>query len=394
MSFMDSILARNGLTGIAEKVFAAQRLTDEEGLRLYAVKDLDAPGYLANPLRERKNGNVPPYVLNLYLNYSNICILSCQFCAFARRPHEKEGQFTYDIDEMARRAKEEYDKGATEVHIVGGLHPKLPFSYYTEMVKALKTACPDLAVKAFTAIEIRHLAERIAKKPIRETLEILREAGLSSLTGGGAEIFDPEVRDQICRGKESAAEWLEVHRTWHQMGERSTCTMLYGHVETVAHRIDHLRRLRELQDETHGFTALVPFAYEPDNNKLSHLGLGRASAFEDLRNLAIARIYLDNFDHITAYWVSLGLPTAQVALSFGVDDLHGTIQQEKIFHMAGSRTPQGQTVATLERAIREAGRIPMQRNTFYQRISAHKTPGETLPDAPNLQNVTTVADSL
>ena len=380
MSFMNSILERAGLTDIAEKVFAAQRLTDEEGLRLYAVRDLNALGYLANHVRERKNGNVATYILNLYLNYSNICILSCQFCAFARRPHEKEGQFTYDIEEMARQAKEAYDKGITEVHIVGGLHPRLPFSYYTEMIRALKAACPNLAVKAFTAIEIRHLAERIAKKSIRETLEILREAGLSSLTGGGAEIFDPVVRDQICRGKESAEEWLEVHRTWHQMGERSTCTMLYGHVETMAQRIDHLRRLRELQDETHGFTAIVPFAYEPENNKLTHLGLGRASAFEDLRNLAITRIYLDNFDHITAYWVSLGLPTAQVALSYGVDDLHGTIQQEKIFHMAGSKTPQGQTVAKLENAIREAGRIPMQRNTFYQRINERKVEGEILPD--------------
>jgi aminodeoxyfutalosine synthase len=378
MSFMDSIIARAGLTDIAEKVFAAQRLTDEEGRRLYAVKDLNALGYLANHVRERKNGNVATYVLNLYLNYSNICILSCQFCAFARRPHEKEGQFTYDIDEMARQAKEAYDKGITEVHIVGGLHPKLPFSYYTEMIKALKAACPNLTVKAFTAIEIRHLAERIAKKPIRETLEILREAGLNSLTGGGAEIFDAEVRDQICRGKESAEEWLEVHRIWHQMGERSTCTMLYGHVETTAQRIDHLRRLRELQDETHGFTALVPFAFEPQHNRLTHLG--RVSAFEDLRNLAIARLYLDNFDHITAYWISLGLPLAQVALSYGVDDLHGTIQQEKIFHMAGSETPQGQTTAALERAIREAGRVPMQRNTFYQRM--HEKP-DLLTPAPD-----------
>src|SRR5882762_3246024 len=182
MSFMDKIIARNGLTDIADKVFAAQRLTDEEALRLYATRDLNALGYLANHVRERKNGNIATYVLNLYLNYSNICILSCQFCAFARRPHEKEGQFTYDIDEMARQAKEACDKGATEVHIVGGLHPKLPFEYYTGMIEALKAACPDLTVKAFTAIEIRHLAERIAKKPIRETLEILREAGLSSLT--------------------------------------------------------------------------------------------------------------------------------------------------------------------------------------------------------------------
>ncbi len=379
MSFMDAALARAGLTDIAEKVFSAQRLTDEEGLRLYDVRDLNALGYLANHVRERKNGNVATYVINLYLNYSNICILSCQFCAFARRPHEKEGQFTYDIDEMARQAKEAYDKGITEVHIVGGLHPKLPFSYYLEMIKALKAACPDLCVKAFTAIEIRHLAERIAKKPIRETLELLREAGLNSLTGGGAEIFAPEVRDQICRGKESAEEYLEVHRIWHRMGERSTCTMLYGHVETVAHRIDHLRRLRELQDETGGFTALVPFAFEPQHNRLTHLG--RVSAFEDLRNLAIARLYLDNFDHITAYWISLGLPLAQVSLSYGVDDLHGTIQQEKIFHMAGSETPQGQTTATLERAIREAGRIPIQRNTFYQQLRA-KPDLIPIPDGP------------
>ena len=386
MSFMTPILERNGLADIGEKVFANQRLTDADALRLFAVRDLNALGYLANHVRERKNGNVATYVLNLYLNYSNICILSCQFCAFARRPHEKEGQFTYDIDDMVRQCAEAYAKGATEVHIVGGLHPKLPFSYYTDMVRGIREACPNLTIKAFTAIEIRHLAERIAKKPIRETLEILRAAGLGSLTGGGAEIFDPEVRDQICRGKESAEEWLEVHRTWHQMGERSTCTMLYGHVETVAHRVDHLRRLRELQDETHGFTALVPFAYEPDNNKLSHLGLGRASAFEDLRTLAIARLYLDNFDHITAYWVSLGLPTAQVALSFGVDDLHGTIMQEKIFHMAGSQTPQGQQVAALERAIREAGRIPIQRNTYYEPLQP--TPEmKPLPDTSREKKV-------
>ena len=383
MSFMTPILERNRIADLGEKVFANQRLTDADALRLYDVKDLNALGYLANHVRERKNGNVATYVLNLYLNYSNVCILSCQFCAFARRPHEKEGQFTLEIDDMVRQCADAYARGATEVHIVGGLHPKLPFTYYTDLIRGLREACPDLTIKAFTAIEIRHLAERIAKKPIRETLEILRAAGLGSLTGGGAEIFDPEVRDKLCRGKESAAEWLEVHRTWHQMGERSTCTMLYGHVETLAQRVDHLRRLRELQDETHGFTALVPFAYEPDNNKLSHLGLGRASAFEDLRNLAIARLYLDNFDHITAYWVSLGLPTAQVALSFGVDDLHGTIQQEKIFHMAGSKTPQGQQVAQLERAIREAGRIPVQRNTYYEPLRPSPKPDLTpLPDLP------------
>ncbi len=383
MSFMTSILERSKIADIGEKVFANQRLSEAEALRLFDVRDLNALGYLANHVRERKNGNVATYVLNLYLNYSNVCILSCQFCAFARRPHEKEGQFTLAIDDMVRQCADAYARGATEVHIVGGLHPKLLFTYYTDLIRSLREACPDLTIKAFTAIEIRHLAERIAKKPLRETLEILRAAGLGSLTGGGAEIFDPEVRDKLCRGKESAEEWLEVHRTWHQMGERSTCTMLYGHVETLAQRVDHLRRLRELQDETRGFTALVPFAYEPDNNKLSHLGLGRASAFEDLRTLAIARLYLDNFDHITAYWVSLGLPTAQIALSYGVDDLHGTIQQERIFHMAGSKTPQGQQVAQLERAIREAGRVPVQRDTYYEPLRPSPTPDLTpLPDLP------------
>ena len=206
MSFMDTVLARAGLTDIADKIFANQRLTEAEALRLYGVKDLNALGFLANHVRERKNGNVATYVLNLYLNYSNICILSCQFCAFARRPHEKEGQFTLEISDMVAQAADAYARGATEVHIVGGLHPKLPFTHYVEMIRALRAACPDLTIKAFTAIEIRHLAERIAKKPIRETLEILLEAGLGSLTGGGAEIFDPEVRDQICRGKESAEE--------------------------------------------------------------------------------------------------------------------------------------------------------------------------------------------
>ena len=379
MSAMDKAVARAGVTDIAEKVFAAQRLTEAEGLRLFGVRDLNVLGYLANHVRERKNGNIATYVLNLYLNYSNVCILSCQFCAFARRPHEKEGQFTYDIEEMARQTREAHAKGITEVHIVGGLHPKLPFDFYLEMIRTLKSVSSDLAIKAFTAIEIRHLAQRIAKKPIRETLKLLRDAGLNSLTGGGAEIFDASVRDQICRGKESAEEWLEVHRLWHQLGQRSTSTMLYGHVETLEQRIDHLRQLRALQDETRGFTALVPFAFEPQHNRLTHLG--RVSAFDDLRTLAVARLYLDNFDHITAYWISLGLPLAQVALSYGVDDLHGTIQQEKIFHMAGSETPQGQTVAALERAIREAGRIPMQRNTFYNRMrpSPDLTP---LPDVP------------
>jgi len=356
-----------GLGAVAEKVYAGERIDERDALALYECPDLNAVGLLANHVRERKNGNTTTYILNRYLNYSNVCILSCQFCAFYRRKGQ-DGAFEYTVEELVEKAKAAQAEGLTEIHSVGGLHPKLPFSYYLEMIRGIKAACPDLKVKAFTAVEIRHLAERIAKKPIRETLELLIEAGLDSLTGGGAEIFDPVIRDQICRGKESAEEWLEVHRIWHQLGQRSTCTMLYGHIEKAEHRVDHLRRLRELQDETGGFTALILYAYEPENNQLTGKTGPRVGGREDLRNIAVARTYLDNFDHLTAYWISLTLPIAQIAQSFGADDLHGTIQEELIFHMAGSKTPQEQTVKRLEKAIREAGRVPAQRDTFYRII--------------------------
>lgn len=364
---MDQILARAGIADIAEKVFAAQRLTEAEALRLYRCPDLNALGYLANHTRERLNGQVTTYILNRYLNYSNVCILNCQFCAFYRRKGQ-DGAFEYSVDELVEKARQAHAAGLTEIHSVGGLHPKLPFSYYVDFVREVKKACPGLMVKAFTAVEIRHLAERVAKKSIQETLETLRDAGLDSLTGGGAEIFDPVIRDQICRGKESAEEWLEVHRIWHQLGQRSTCTMLYGHIETLEHRVDHLRRLRELQDETGGFNAFIPFAFEPENNHLSHLP--RATGQDDLRNIAVSRLYLDNFGHLTAYWISMGLPMAQIAQSFGADDLHGTIQEERIFHMAGAQTPQEQTAAKMEKAIREAGRTPARRDTHYRLLGA------------------------
>jgi len=235
------------------------------------------------------------------------------------------------------------------------------------LLRGLRSLDPNLHIKAFTAIEVRHLAQRIFKMSIPETLELLRQAGLGSITGGGAEIFDAAVRDRVCRGKETAEEWLDVHRIWHRMGGRSTCTMLYGHVETLEQRVDHLRQLRQLQDETGGFSGFVPFAFEPQTTVLAHIR--RASAIEQLRNLAVSRIYLDNIDHLTAYWVSLGLPLAQVSLSYGVDDLHGTIMEEKIFHMAGATTPQQQSIAALEHAIREAQRIPVQRDSYYQHLN-------------------------
>jgi aminodeoxyfutalosine synthase len=259
----------------------------------------------------------------------------------------------------------------TELHIVGGLHPSLPFSYYIDMLRALRAVDARLQLKCFTAIEILHLAW-LAKKSPRQVLTGLKEAGLDSLTGGGAEIFRKEVRSEIARGKESAEEYLGVHRTWHQMAGRSTCTMLFGHVESAADRVDHLRHLRGLQDETGGFTGFVPLPYQPDNNKLPVKA--RPTGLDALRTIAVSRIYLDNFDHITAYWVGMGLKLAQVALSFGADDLHGTILEEHIFHMAGARSPQLQTELEMIKAIRETGRTPVQRNTFYEAIKVWDGP--------------------
>jgi len=368
---MNFSLIPDDLRLIAEKVNAAERVTENEALQLYSSQDLNALGIMATAVRERKNGNFATYILNRYINYSNICILSCQFCAFAARKRDAHA-FEQSIDEIVVAVRDALNLGITEVHMVGGLHPTLKKDWYLNLLQRVRALDPDLIIKAFTAIEIRHLSERVFKMPIADTLAVLRSAGLGALTGGGAEIFDAAVRDEICRGKESADEWLEVHCVWHQMGGRSTATMLFGHIETLAHRVDHLRRLRELQDETHGFTGFVPFAFEPQTEVLAHVK--RASAVEQLRNLAVSRIYLDNFDHLTAYWVSMGLPLAQLSLSYGVDDLHGTIMEEKIFHMAGAQTPQQQTVVTLENTIREAGREPMQRDSYYHHLGVGGRP--------------------
>ena len=362
---MNFLLIPKELRPIADKVEARQRISEADALDLYRSNDLNALGIIANALREQKNGNCATYILNRYINYSNICVLSCQFCAFAAKKRDVHA-FERSIDDIVSAVGEARRLGITEVHMVGGLHPTLKKDWYLNLLRRLRALDPNLHIKAFTAIEVRHLAQRIFRMPIRDTLELLRDAGLGSMTGGGAEIFDAAVRDEICRGKETAAEWLDVHRTWHAMGGRSTCTMLYGHIETLAQRVDHLRQLRQLQDETGGFTGFVPFAFEPQTTVLAHIK--PASAFEQLRNLAVSRIYLDNIDHLTAYWVSMGLPLAQVSLSYGVDDLHGTIMEEKIFHMAGATTPQEQTVETLERVIREAGREPVQRDSYYRHI--------------------------
>ncbi len=366
---MNHRLIPDALRPIAEKIEAQECISEADALALYRCQDLNALGILASEVRRRKNGEYASYILNRYINYSNICILSCQFCAFAARKRDAHA-FERAIEEIVGAVRDALSLGITEVHMVGGLHPTLKKDWYLELLRSLRALDPELHIKAFTAIEIRHLAERIFKMPINDTLEALAQVGLGSLTGGGAEIFDPEVRDQICRGKENAEEWLEVHRLWHGMGRRSTCTMLYGHIETLEQRVDHLRRLRELQDETGGFIGFVPFAFEPQTTVLAHVK--PASAVEQLRNLAVSRIYLDNIDHLTAYWVSMGLPLAQVSLAYGVDDLHGTIMEEKIFHMAGAKTPQEQTVAALEHAIREAGRISRQRDSHYRTVQGRE----------------------
>jgi aminodeoxyfutalosine synthase len=368
-NFTNSRLISPALRDIYEEVLNGERIDEQQALTLFRCSDLNSLGQIANVVRERKNGNRATYILNRYINYSNICVLSCQFCAFGARRRDPHA-FEMAIPEIESAARNALDQGITEIHMVGGLHPSLPAEWYTKLLETLRALDAQLHLKAFTAIEIRHLAERIFKLPIPDMLETLRRAGLNSLTGGGAEIFDSGVRDKICRGKETAEEWKEVHRIWHGMGERSTSTMLFGHIESPVQRIDHLRQLRELQDETHGFTGFVPFAFVPQTTELAYIR--PASALDQLRTLAVSRIYLDNFDHITGYWVAMSLPLAQVSLSYGVDDLHGTLMEEKIFHMAGATTPQEQTVASLERTIREAHRDPVQRDSYYLPIASKK----------------------
>jgi aminodeoxyfutalosine synthase len=369
-------IQRSALRDLYDKVAAGERISEADALRLFESKDLNTVGAIADLARQRKVGNRASYIINRYINYSNYCILSCQFCSFARKKRDADG-FQLSLDEIVQKAREALHLGVTELHIVGGLHPSLRFDYYVDMLRQLRALDPRLQLKCFTAIEILHLAW-LARKSVPETLRELKAAGLDSLTGGGAEIFRKEVRSSIARGKESAEEYLGVHRAWHQMGGRSTCTMLFGHVESLADRVDHLRQLRQLQDETRGFVGFVPLPYQPENNRIPVET--PPTGFDTLRTIAVSRIYLDNFDHITAYWVGMGLKLAQVALSYGADDLHGTIIEEHIFHMAGASSPQLQTEAEMVKAIREAGREPVQRDTFYQPLKIWN--GQTLSSEP------------
>ncbi len=352
------------LAVIHKKVDAGQRLSFDDGVFLYDEVDLFALGELANTVRERKNGNNAYYNVNTHLNPTNVCVYRCTFCAF-RADLKSEKGYVMSDEQILHRADEAERRGATELHIVGGLHHQLPYEWYLNVIKIIHQAQPRLHLKAYTAVEWDWFA-RLTGRTTRDLLAEFKDAGLGSLPGGGAEIFHPEVRDKICEHKADAAEWFRVHREAHELGLRSNATMLYGHIEETRHRVDHLIRLRELQDETGGFQTFIPLAFHPDNTKLSHIP--KPSGLMDLKTMAVSRLMLDNFAHIKAYWVMLGIQTAQVSLSFGADDLDGTVVHEKIYHDAGSDSPQELSVAEIRRLIQEAGRVPVERDTLYHEV--------------------------
>ena len=346
---------------IYDKVREGGRLSAEEGLRLYRSNDVISLGFLANIIRERKNGNKAYFITNRHINYSNICANRCRFCAFSRSAGD-DGAYTMSIDEIMEKARAVKDNRVKEFHIVGGLHPELPFSYYLTMLRSLKSEFPDVHIQAFTAVEIKHLTA-IANLSVRDTLKELHNAGLGSLPGGGAEVFSPRVRNLLCDEKTSGNVWLDVMREAHMLGLRSNATMLYGHVETNEEKIEHLIKLRELQDETGGFLAFIPLAFHPENTDLKTFAY--TTGIDDLKELAVARLMLDNFPHIKAFWIMIGLKLAQVSLSFGVDDIDGTVVEEKITHSAGARTGQFVSREELMAIIKEAGREPVERDTLY-----------------------------
>src|SRR4051812_17977892 len=352
------------LAAIREKVEAGGRLSFDDGLYLEEHADLFTLGELANRVRERKNGRFAYYNVNTHLNPTNVCVYRCTFCAFRADLKSPKGYVMSD-EQILERASEADRRGATELHIVGGLHHQLPYEWYLNVVRIIHQAHPRLHLKAYTAVEWDWFSQ-LTGRSTRDLLQEFRDAGLGSLPGGGAEIFHPEVRDQICEHKADADAWLRIHREAHELGLRSNATMLYGHIEKPCHRVDHLIRLRELQDETGGFQTFIPLAFHPDNSRLAHLP--RPSGLLDLRTMAVSRLMLDNFPHIKAYWVMLGVKTAQLALSYGADDIDGTVVHEKIYHDAGSDSPQEMTVADLRRLIEEAGRVPVERDTLYREV--------------------------
>jgi len=372
------------LKPVAQRVLAGDRLGIDDGITLYRSPDLLAVGWLANHVREKRHGGVTYFNVNRHINPTNICVAHCKLCAFGRDAGAP-GAYSYALDEIYQRAEQGVREGATEFHIVGGLHPDLSFDYFLELIRGLKQRCPDVHLKAFTMVEVHYFA-RIANLTIEETLQKMKAAGVDSCPGGGAEIFHPRVRKLICDHKVSGQMWLSTARKTHQAGLHSNATMLYGHVETEEERVDHLVKLRELQDETRGFVAFIPLAFHPDNTALSYLP--RTTGYLDLRNIAVSRLMLDNFDHIKAYWIMLTPSIAQIALRFGANDLDGTVVEEKIYHDAGAKTSEFTPRGELERLIRAAGRVPVERDTLYRPVDRSKMPAIPPPTRPDLVSLT------
>jgi aminodeoxyfutalosine synthase len=367
-----SRLIAAGLADIADKVEARERLSFDDGVALFESQDLLALGSIANRERERRHGARTYFNHNLRLEATNVCEASCLFCSFARLEEGMPGAHTMSVAQIVDKLRQRAGEPVTEVHIVNGLHPGLPFSYYTDLLSELKRVRPGIHLKCFTAVEIAFFADHYGKTD-RQVLEELTAAGLDSLPGGGAEIFAPRVRQKICHDKCGADRYLDIHRLAHGLGMRSNITMLYGHIETIAERVDHMLRTRALQDETGGLQAFIPLAFHPDHNQMRKLPAPTAA--DTLRVHAVSRLMLDNIPHVKAFWIATGVEVAQMALWFGVDDLDGTVQEEKIYHMAGARTPESMTTSAIRRLIRTAGREPVERDTLYNVVTG--------PDAPD-----------
>lgn len=357
------------LEAIHEKVLAGERLDSDDALALYRTGDILAVGWIANHVREKMNGDLCYFNVNRHINHTNVCVAACRLCAFGRRK-DAPGAYTMALDEAFQAAASGYSEAVTEFHIVGGLHPDLPFQYFLDLLSGLKKRFPSVHLKAFTMVELSFFAKRY-KMPMEQVIERLKNAGLDSCPGGGAEIFADRVRHIICDHKIDGGEWLEIARLVHKAGLRSNATMLYGHVENDEDRVDHLLKLRALQDETGGFQTFIPLAFHPDNTPLQHLP--RTTGMLDIKQIAVSRLVLDNFAHIKAYWQMLSPKIAQIALRFGADDLDGTVIEEKIYHDAGATTPQGLQRRDLEHLIRAAGRVPVERDTLYRAVTRTET---------------------
>ena len=364
--FQKRCVERSGLGAILEKVLAGERLSSADGMTLYTHPDLLAVGALANEVRERRHGGVAYYIINQHINHTNICVAGCKFCAFYRTARQSDA-YVLSVEDVERRMREHLDKPIREIHMVGGVNPGLPLGYYEDVIRAMKRVRPDVHVKAFTMVEIAAMAENFARTP-EDVMRRLQEAGLGSIPGGGAEILTDHAHQILFKGKIDHRAWMEIAKTAHRLGLRTNATMMYGHVETLEERVDHMQLLREAQDETGGFMAFIPLAFHPENTRLSHLP--RPSAADELRNLAVGRLMLDNFAHIKAYWIMMTPRVAQAGLHFGADDLDGTVVTEEIYHRAGSTSPQMISVRQMIRLIEEAGRTAVERDSLYNPVGA------------------------